>query len=29
MLSGADVSLPKWELDVLKATLARELTRPS
>jgi AcrR family transcriptional regulator len=29
MLSDAEATLPKWELDVLKATLARELTRPS
>jgi hypothetical protein len=26
MLHGGDVTLPKWELDVLKATLLRELT---
>jgi AcrR family transcriptional regulator len=26
MLHGGDVTLPKWELDVLKATVLRELT---
>jgi hypothetical protein len=26
MLHGGDATLPTWELDVLKATLVRELT---
>ena len=29
MLRGGGSPLPTWELDVLKATLVRELTRPS